>query len=146
MCRQVPANFSGGLLQILAVRRTQRNRLELFYSSSQNTIQLWDNESSLPGATKEENSGRHVKLAEKRIQTIGKDFTAELIAIGNTLIGRINGQTLICSLAKEDSSGCLCVRYATTLPFRDVEVLNLDGLSEAEALKIVGLAPGAKKP
>jgi hypothetical protein len=56
------------------------------------------------------------------------------------LFGRINDQTVTCTVDDGDRTGNLTVVGANKIPFRDLEVLNLDGLPEAEALKLVGVS------
>jgi hypothetical protein len=68
----------------------------------------------------------------------GDEFDMELFAIGNKLIGRFNGKQLPIVTDTRLTEGNLGFQTADSV--RDVEVLNLDGLSEAEALKLAGVA------
>ena len=67
----------------------------------------------------------------------GEEYSLEFYAIGTTLIGKVNGQV---KHRVQDSTllqGFLGLMSWEA--FRDVEVINLDGLSEAEARKLVGI-------
>ena len=72
-----------------------------------------------------------------------KEYTMELCAVGNLLIGRINEQTVIARLDADSvaADGGLGIWGVDRNFFRDIEVINLDGLSEAEALKILKVDP-----
>ena len=72
-----------------------------------------------------------------------QEYTMELCAVGNLLIGKINQQTLIARLEKDSvpTVGGLGIWGVDRNFFRDLEVINLDGLSEAEALKHLGVEP-----
>lgn len=63
----------------------------------------------------------------------GNEYTLEFIAIGPTLIGRINGQEA--NIVQDDSLEEGRLGWVLREPFRNLEVMNLDGLSEAEARK-----------
>jgi hypothetical protein len=60
----------------------------------------------------------------------------EFVALGNYLIGRYNMEIIT---ARDDrfSEGTACISGAEDI--RDIEFINLDGLPEAEALKILGV-------
>ncbi len=67
----------------------------------------------------------------------GDEYELELIAIGDQLHVRLNDERLpvVTDIRlKEGSMGLHCIH-----PMRDVEVINLDGLSEAEARKAAGV-------
>jgi serine/threonine protein kinase len=66
----------------------------------------------------------------------GEEFQMEFFAIGNQLIARYNGQALPLVTDERLRSGGVTIQTAHLI--RDVEVINLDGLSEAEALKAAG--------
>ncbi len=77
----------------------------------------------------------------------GVPYTLEFFAIGQRLIARCNGQTVT---AEWDDSGDPRtgeVRFYALGKdlFRDLEVINLDGLPEAEARKAAGLDAAAAK-
>ena len=80
--------------------------------------------------------------AEMRLED-AREFTMELCAVGNVLIGRINQQTLIARLAKDavSAEGGLGIWGVDRNFFRDIEVITLDSISEVEALKILGVDP-----
>ncbi len=83
-----------------------------------------------------------LRLAEKLKP--GTEYTMEFYAIGQTVIGRVNGQTQTAVLPAPATSGKINLYSANADFLRDVEVLNLDGLPEPEALKLAGVsaAPG----
>jgi serine/threonine protein kinase len=85
-------------------------------------------------------------LAEKEIPAIGMEYTTELTAVGSTVVGRINDVTVTCVVDDGGKSGQLAIAGAFRTPFRDVEVINLDGLSEAEARQAAGIAPASASP
>jgi hypothetical protein len=79
----------------------------------------------------------------------GQEFTFAFIAIGQTLIARLDGQTVSMQLDPAENpqlSGRIRLYDVEHNAFRDVEVLNLDGLPEAEALKLAGLSEVSKSP
>ena len=80
--------------------------------------------------------------AEMRLED-AQEYTMELCAVGNVLIGRINRQTLIARWDKDSAPvpGGLGIWGVDRNFFRDIEVINLDSLPEAEALKILGADP-----
>ena len=68
----------------------------------------------------------------------GSTVPVELCVVGTRLFARVDGLLV---LAAEDASaadGGLGL-INVPIPVRDIEVINLDGLSDAEALKIVGV-------
>ncbi|SKB01797.1 Serine/threonine protein kinase [Prosthecobacter debontii] len=81
-------------------------------------------------------------LPENRTQRLGDDFTLELVAVGNHLIGRVNGEAIYIATDDEYTSGVMTIH--SSIPFRDIEVLELDGLPEDEAVRIAGFPPLAK--
>ena len=71
----------------------------------------------------------------------GTPFTIEFIAVGTHLIARCHGTTVRCEAPPDGpASGDVAIRGPSYDAFRDVEVLNLDGLSEAEAMKAAGMS------
>nr|AAX07530.1 cyclin-dependent kinase-activating kinase [Prosthecobacter dejongeii] len=71
----------------------------------------------------------------------GEEFTMAFSAIGDLLIAQLNGQTVTyrLDLSKEPRLGTDMKLYDVAQNgFRDVEVINLEGLSEGEALKRMG--------
>ena len=79
-----------------------------------------------------------VRLREK-LRPDPKEYLMELYAIGSTLIGRINGQSVTAQIPEGLGAGEFGIYDANADFVRDVEVLNLDGLPEAEARKLIGL-------
>ncbi len=74
----------------------------------------------------------------------GDEYELELIAIGDALHVRLNDERLPVvtdTRLKEGTLGLHCIH-----PMRDVEVINLDGLSEAEARKAAGIEGRANGP
>lgn len=71
-----------------------------------------------------------------------EEFTMEFYAIGKTLTGRLNQQTLTARFGEADAptEGALGIWGADRNFFRDLEVLNLEGLSETEARRFAGIA------
>jgi hypothetical protein len=71
----------------------------------------------------------------------GEAYTMELYAIGGLLIGRMNEQTLTARIENPDvlAEGAFGIWGADRNFFRDFEVMNLDGLPEAEAMKLAGV-------
>lgn len=72
----------------------------------------------------------------------GEEYVLEFIAIDTHLIARLNGKTFQFrdeSPRDNQGAGELRLFQSNLHAFRDVEVLNLDGLSKAEALKAAGV-------
>jgi hypothetical protein len=67
----------------------------------------------------------------------GAEFEMQLIAIGDKLHGRFNGKSLPVVTDTRCAEGEMTIQ--TKHLVRDVEVINLDGLGEADALKVLGL-------
>ena len=143
---QIPAQWVGS--QVLAVRNTRSQ------GEKPRIFQL-----SYRGPSPERSGGRmviesyggktdaHVSLAEKKIPLAGTELTLEFIAVGKTLIGKINGETLTCTVDDAgDRAGGLTIFRTNGHAIRDLEVINLDGLPEADALKLVGAAPSSAYP
>lgn len=68
-----------------------------------------------------------------------EEYTMEFYAVGQKLIGRLNRQTLAATITQEEVPvrGALGIWGTDRNWFRDLEVIDFDGLSEAEALKLV---------
>lgn len=69
----------------------------------------------------------------------GKEYAMEFYAIGEQLIARVNGQVLSAVAEVPALPGNPGIFGSNMDWFRDVQVLNLDGLSEEEARKLAGL-------
>jgi formylglycine-generating enzyme required for sulfatase activity/predicted Ser/Thr protein kinase len=67
----------------------------------------------------------------------GEDFTLEFAAIGVGIVGRLNADVLQTAndIPPFEGPGRIVARD----PVRDIEVINLDGLPEAEALRLLGV-------
>jgi hypothetical protein len=70
--------------------------------------------------------------------TVGQEFTLEAFVIGDTLYGRVDGKLITAKTEGILTEGTFQLA-ASVCPYRDLEFINLDGLSEAEALKAAGL-------
>jgi hypothetical protein len=66
------------------------------------------------------------------------EFTLEFAALGSKFFGRLDSR-LLCAGTDTTHSAGVAGLYVNDMAVRDIEVLNLDGLSEAEALKILGV-------
>jgi tRNA A-37 threonylcarbamoyl transferase component Bud32/alpha-tubulin suppressor-like RCC1 family protein len=77
------------------------------------------------------------KLLPGALQAAGDEMILEFYTIGNRLIGRLNGELLPIAEDQRLTRGVITLQTGHLL--RDIEVINLDGLSEAEALKLAGL-------
>lgn len=78
-----------------------------------------------------------------KLPGVGQEFTLEFIAIGQRLIARLDGQTFTMLLDPSSYpalSGDITLYQVDRNAFRDVEVINLEGLNEGEALKAVGVS------
>ena len=74
----------------------------------------------------------------------GPEYMLELFAVGDRLIARVDGKPVpVATDGRLIRGDTAC---STEVPFRDVEVINLDGLSEAEALKAAGLSAASPSP
>jgi hypothetical protein len=67
----------------------------------------------------------------------GEEYTMEFYAIGTQLLARFNNEWLPPVTDTRLKSGSVAIQNAHLI--RDVEVINLDGLSEAEARKVAGV-------
>ena len=68
---------------------------------------------------------------------VGQEYTMELGVVGNRLFSRLNSERFTVEMKPDFMEGRTYLSLQE--PFRDVEVMNLDGLSEAEALKLLGV-------
>ena len=98
-----------------------------------------DRFASLPAdATAQERWAACVLLAVKSIPHPGEEVEVELTAVGRTVVGRLNGHTVTCQLDRDGISAGLYLLEASSIPFRDLEYVNLDGLPEDEARQAAG--------
>lgn len=67
----------------------------------------------------------------------GSQFSIEFAAVGDKLVCRMNGKLLTVAADSNLKSGGLAFR--NIFPVRDIEVINLDGLPETEALNLLGV-------
>jgi hypothetical protein len=68
----------------------------------------------------------------------GDEFSLEFYTIGSRLFGRFNGGPLLQAEDQHLTRGPILLQTGHLL--RDIELINLDGLSEAEALKLAGVS------
>lgn len=66
------------------------------------------------------------------------EFTLEFAALGSRFYGRLDSR-LLCTGTDATHPVGVAGFYVNDMAIRDIEVINLDGLSEAEALKILGV-------
>ncbi len=141
--RQVPGDWHGGpVLTVRNIWLQASRRVELHYypPDSRRTGGLLLLMELCPdlvpsNPTPAQEMAAHHSLVEKEISVIGTEFSSELIAVAKLFIGCINGETIACTVDDRDKSGQLTLFSVNKYPFRDVEILNLDGLSDADALK-----------
>lgn len=91
----------------------------------------------------------HYTLATHRLRQPvkkGTPYTLEFYAIGSRLIARLNGETLDFRVEDAPRSGRASVYGIKFDAYKDIQHLNLDGVPEAEALKLAGIGPGAVPP
>jgi len=67
----------------------------------------------------------------------GEDYTLLVGVVGKLLVSRLNSTTAGILMDEGFASGKAFIGMTT--PFRDIEVMNLDGLPEAEALRLLGV-------
>ncbi|MDZ4401162.1 bifunctional serine/threonine-protein kinase/formylglycine-generating enzyme family protein [Prosthecobacter sp.] len=67
----------------------------------------------------------------------GQEYALEFAAVGERLIGRLGPAFVKVATNAQWKQGTSDLNFAE--PVRDIEVINLDGISEAEALKILGV-------
>lgn len=71
---------------------------------------------------------------------VGDVYSMEVGAVANRIIGRFNsGITAIFITSREVDSQAGVARIGSCEDIRDIEVMNLDGLPEAEALRLLGV-------
>ena len=149
--RRVQEKWHGGVL--LHVRSQDGGRrLNLCYYEPKAPgelahLQLRDfrSETLPPGATAAQAWDAQKLLAEQRIPRIGTEIIAELVVVGTTLVGRVGDHSITCTVEDTGKPGRLAIDEADTQFFRDVEVVNLDGMPEADALKLLGINGDAGK-
>lgn len=67
----------------------------------------------------------------------GQDYTLEVGVVGRRLVSRLNSSIATVLMDDEFNQGTAFLSFPD--PIRDIEVINLDGLPEAEALKLLGV-------
>ncbi|MBK8038515.1 MAG: serine/threonine protein kinase [Verrucomicrobiaceae bacterium] len=85
-----------------------------------------------------------LKRTPLKMPAPGQDCLLEFIAIGQTLHAKLNGEIVSLELPANEQpqrQGGVLIYGLNQQPFRDIEAINLDGLSETEALKLAGIAP-----
>jgi hypothetical protein len=137
-----------GHVVLLSVRhRPDAHSIELHYSmpnpeNPECRLGIRENrmESLPPNASSEQRWAACVLLAEIQFPHPGSEVSCELIAVGKTVIGRLNGHTVTCTLADDPKPGGMFLRQAAVFPFRDFESIILDDLPESEALKLTHIS------
>jgi len=98
------------------------------------------------GTQTQEDARRYKTLGELTLPVPvrpGVPYTLEFLALGSRLIARLNGATLEVAAPDPPASGLATLYNPNFDTYRKVEFINLDGLSEAEALKAVLSGAGA---
>lgn len=113
----------------VSVRAVQGKRYSLNYS-------LEDQKARIALAA-QQTTEAIATLSPKSRPQAGAEYDVEFFAVGEKLIGRINGELLPVSSDKRIGEGDITLQIKHLI--RDIEVINLDGLSEAEALKLAGV-------
>ena len=148
--RRIPDGWHGGI--VLHARSMEGGRrVNLCYyepkvpgEKAYFQLRQFDPETLPPKATVAQIWTAQKLLAEERIAPVSGEVNTELIVVGKTVRGRI-GDHIITAVVEDDSkAGRLALDEANAVFFRDVAVLNLDSLTEADALKSAGMksAPG----
>ncbi|MCB1242482.1 MAG: protein kinase [Verrucomicrobiales bacterium] len=116
----------------------------------------WNKEQSYKVALQKDGITFQTKLGNRTLKTVpvilpkpGSTFVLEFIAIDQTLYARLDGQLASVQLSENDDPnlrGELLIYGLNHQWFRDIEFLNLDGLSEAQALEAAGLASSEPVP
>jgi hypothetical protein len=140
--RRLPDSFREVLLSVR--HRANVRSIELHYSTPKPgnpECRLEIRESRMdtlpPNASPGQRWAACVLLAEIQFPDPGREISCELIAVGKTVIGRLNNHTVTCALTGDAVPGGMFLRQAAVTPFRDFESINLDGLPESEALKSI---------
>jgi len=110
-----------------ALRLRPDGRVELFYTPD-------------PQANPDARSPRNLQTTKVTLSP-DQPILLELTVIGTRLLARCNGE-LIASVT-DDALSRGALRIASSNPMRDIEVINLDGLPEAEAMKLAGVDAGS---
>ncbi len=143
--RLVPENWHGGTL--LHIRTTEGGRrLNLCYFEPKEPgekafLQLREfRPEALPAnPTAEEAWAMQKLLAEERIPPVSGETVTELVAVGGTVRGLFGAHRITAGMEDAGNGGRMALDEAGTLSFRDVEVLNLDSLPEAQARVAAGM-------
>ena len=140
--RRMPDSFREVLLSLR--HRANVSSIELHYSSPKPDnpecrleIRVNRMDTLPPNANSEQRWAACVLLAEIQFPNPGREISCELTAVGKTVVARLNNHTVTCTLTDAASVGGMILRQAAVTPFRDFEFVNLDGLSETEALKSI---------
>ncbi len=120
------------------------NRIVLRRNVTGERCQIFLDEDQCSCQVSQKNSAGDVQnwgVIKKRVTPsipVGKTYTLEFVAIGNLLVARCNGQLMFATRDDRNTKpgSAYILAYEDT---RDVEFINLDSLSEAEALKIAGV-------
>jgi len=135
---KITAKVNSPLLCTLSVRVTtlpnnsrQEYKMVCAYKeqAAYTAIQFYD------GAVK--HGGELAHVTHETLGQPGDEFVMEMFAIGDRLISRFNGKLMPPLTDNTFRQGGVSFQIKHLV--RDVEVINLDGLSEAEALKLAGV-------
>ena len=127
----------------IALRRNDGSLSAQLYREGTKFVVLQHNDSLPKGDPTEYQQLGHALLTNA--VPAGTPFTIEFIAVSTHLIARCNGATIRCEATPEGpTTGDIAIRGPGYDAFRDIEVLNLDTMSEAEAMKIAGMDAASK--
>jgi hypothetical protein len=76
---------------------------------------------------------------QRKLREPSREYVMEFYTIGRTLIGRIDDETVTAQMDEAPAAGTCGLYGANNDFFRDMHFLNLDGVPEAEALKLAGV-------
>jgi hypothetical protein len=148
--RRVPEGWHGGV--VLHVRSLEGGRrLNLCYyepkapgEKAYLQIRHYQPEALPANATAEQAWGAQKLVAEERIPPVSGEITTELVVVGGTVRGRFGDHIVTAAVEDDGKAGRMALDEASAVSFRDVAVLKLDSLPEADALKSAGMqtAPG----
>jgi serine/threonine protein kinase len=118
---------------------TKESKFELRIRDHGTRFYALKNDKTLVHAATAAGGMQHANLASSQGTRPSKDeMTWEIAAVGNRVMARIDSELIGPLLDDRISDGH--PSFANLLgTVRDIEVINLDGLSEAEALKILGV-------
>jgi serine/threonine protein kinase len=81
----------------------------------------------------------HILHTESIFSPVDRPWAIEFAVVGKRLIGRVDGKLMPLVESGEPAHGRMPGFVSTANSMHDIEVINLDGLPEAEALRILGV-------